>query len=171
MRSAMAPRPDATMGGETGLPGQPPRDPRRADSCAMKNPFRNLDEIRRDLDDIAIQVTHAQFFGTSSVAGWEPVINAFRCGDRFVICVELAGVDQATMEVSAEPRRLAIRGVRPLPEPPCDEAPAVQVLALEINHGRFERILELPADIDPDGVTAEHRNGLLWIKLPLRPPA
>jgi HSP20 family molecular chaperone IbpA len=42
------------------------------------------------------------------------------------------------------------------------------MLALEIDHGPFERIVELPADIEPKGVTAEHREGILWIRLPLR---
>jgi HSP20 family protein len=82
--------------------------------------------------------------------------------------VELAGVEKEAIHVQAESRRLTISGTRALPEPSCDEPPAMNVLALEIDHGPFERVLELPADVDPGRVTAEHRNGLLWIKLPLR---
>ena len=58
-----------------------------------------------------------------------------------------------------------------MPEPDCNEAPALQVFALEIDHGRFERVVDLPSPVETDRVTAEHRNGLLWIKLPLRPHA
>ena len=134
----------------------------------MKNPFRNLDEIQRDLGEIAVQLTHAQFFQVSIVKGWQPHLNAFRCRDQFIICVELAGVDKNALEVRAESRRLIIRGTRALPEPSCDEPPAMHVLAIEIDHGLFERVLDLPADVEPGKVTAEHRNGLLWIKLPLR---
>jgi HSP20 family protein len=134
----------------------------------MKNPFRNLDEIQRDLGNIAVQLTHTQFFHFSLPRVWQPALNAFRCGEQFVICVELAGVEKAGLDVRAEARRLIIRGTRQIPEPSCDEVPAVHVLALEIDHGPFERILELPADVDPERVAAEHRNGLLWIKLPLR---
>jgi HSP20 family molecular chaperone IbpA len=39
---------------------------------------------------------------------------------------------------------------------------------MEIDHGSFERILELPAEIDPEAVEANHREGLLWVYLPLR---
>lgn len=134
----------------------------------MKNPFRNLREIQKDIGNVAVQLTHVQFFRFGASSGWQPAINAFRCGNHFVICVELAGVDKSAIELRAEPRRLTLRGSRPAPEPACDEAPAVHVLALEIDHGAFERIVELPADIESEGVTAEHRNGLLWIKLPLR---
>ena len=44
----------------------------------------------------------------------------------------------------------------------------VQVLVMEIDYGAFEREIVLPCDVDPDGVTAEKRDGLLWIFLPLR---
>jgi HSP20 family protein len=134
----------------------------------MKNPFRNLDEIQRDLGNIAVQLTHTQFFHFSVPRVWQPALNAFRCGTHFVICIELAGVEKAGLDVRAEARRLIIRGTRQIPEPSCDEVPAINVLALEIDHGPFERILELPAEVEPEGVVAEHRNGLLWIKLPLR---
>ena len=137
----------------------------------MKNPFRKLDELQRDLGDIAVEITQAQFISCTIASGWKPAINAFRCGDTFLICVELAGIDKSAIEVRAEPRRIRIRGVRELPEPSCDDPPALQVLALEIDHGRFERVIEFPAEVDPDRVRAEHRNGLLWIKLPLRADA
>jgi HSP20 family molecular chaperone IbpA len=37
---------------------------------------------------------------------------------------------------------------------------------LEINYGDFERILELPTDIDPDATRAIYRRGFLEIILP-----
>jgi len=134
----------------------------------MKNPFRNLDEIQRDVGNIAVQLTQVQFFHVSVHRRWQPALNVFRCGEQFLVCVELAGVERAAFEVSAESRRLVIRGTRALPEPSCEDPPAMHVLALEIDHGPFERTVELPADVDPERVTAEHRNGLLWIKLPFR---
>jgi HSP20 family protein len=134
----------------------------------MKNPFRSLQEIQRDLGDVAVAITHTRLIHFSGAAGWQPAINAFRCGRQFIICVELAGVERSAIDVRAEAQRLIIRGSRAMPEPACDEEPAAQVLALEIDHGQFERVLELPAEVEHERVTAEFRNGLLWIKLPLR---
>ena len=134
----------------------------------MKNPFRSLHEIQRDLGDVAVAFTQTHLIHFTGSAAWRPSINAFRCGHQFLICVELAGVERSGIEVRAEARRLTIRGSRPMPEPACDEEPAAQILMLEIDHGRFERVLELPSDVDHEHVTAEFRNGLLWIKLPLR---
>jgi HSP20 family protein len=135
----------------------------------MKNPFRSLHQIERDLGDVAVAITRTQLVHFSGPTGWHPAINAFRCGNQFVICVELAGVERSAIEVRAESRRLIVRGTRAMPEPACDEEPTAQILALEIDHGRFERDLELPAEVDHERVTAEFRNGMLWIKLPLRP--
>lgn len=134
----------------------------------MNNPLCNLDAIQRDLGRIAVQLTQVRFIQWAASRTWQPALNAFRCGHQFIVCVELAGVDQRALDVRAETRRLVIRGMREAPEPSCDE-PALHVLALEIDHGPFERVLELPAEVDPQGVTAEHRDGLLWIRLPLRP--
>jgi HSP20 family protein len=133
----------------------------------MKNPFRNLDQLQRDVGDIAVQITRVKLVHFTTPKGWQPAVNAFRCGNAFTICVELAGVDRDAIEVRAETRRLIIRGHRPAAEPACDD-PAMQVLALEIDHGPFERVLELPAEVEPDRVTAETRGGILWIRLPLR---
>jgi HSP20 family molecular chaperone IbpA len=44
----------------------------------------------------------------------------------------------------------------------------VQLLAMEIDYGPFEREVLLPASVDIDNVHAEQRNGLLWISLPLK---
>lgn len=133
----------------------------------MKNPFRNLAQLERELGDIAVQLSRVHFVQISTPKVWHPALNAFRCGRQFIACVDLAGMNKASIEVRAEPHRLVIRGARALPEPPCDE-PALQVLALEIDHGRFERMLELPAEIDPRRMATEYRQGFLWIRLPLR---
>src|SRR4051812_32438676 len=102
----------------------------------MKSPFRKLEELQHDLGEIAVQITKTQFFHFHVPQGWRPAINAFRCGDRFMVCVELAGVDKESIDLRAEPLRLTIRGRRATPEPSCDDR-AVQTLAIEIDDGPF----------------------------------
>ena len=99
--------------------------------------------------------------------GWRPSVNAYRCAEQFVVFVELAGVPAESVEVSAQPRRLTIRGTRPAPEPGCRRSDLAQLLALEIDQGSFERSLDLPQDVDPSRMTSECRDGLLRIQLPL----
>lgn len=102
-----------------------------------------------------------------SVSPWSPNLTVHRCADRFLVWVDLAGVDRAAIAVRAEPRRLNISGERRLPS--AAGGPCLQVLALEIDEGAFHRTIHLPEEIVPDAVTAEHRDGLLRIELPLAP--
>ena len=96
---------------------------------------------------------------------WRPAINAFRCKKAVSICVDLAGIDKSRIDLRVEPRRITLRGSREAPEP-TDQA--VQMLALEIDYGPFEREVELPVEVDVEEARAEQENGLLWIYLPLK---
>ena len=101
---------------------------------------------------------------------WQPAINAFRCEKAVRICVDLAGVDRSHIDLTVEPRRVVVRGTRIPPEPTHRQGRAVQMLALEIDYGPFEREVNLPADVEVDieEAHAEQENGLLWISLPLK---
>ena len=101
---------------------------------------------------------------------WHPAINAYRCRDCVLICVELAGVDASRIHLQAEPNRLWLHGRRVPPEPPPSEGAPLQVLAMEIDHDRFEREIILQVQVDPSQIHAEQREGLLWIRLPVTPP-
>lgn len=98
---------------------------------------------------------------------WTPAINAYQCRDQIIVCVDLAGVDRQQIDLHAEPRRLRICGLRQPLETTGDEGPPLQVIALEIDQGVFQREISLPSEINPAAVRAEQRNGLLWIYLPL----
>jgi len=44
----------------------------------------------------------------------------------------------------------------------------MQMIAMEIDYGPFERGVRLPGEVDVTKVRAEQKNGLLWIHLPLK---
>jgi HSP20 family protein len=112
-----------------------------------------------------VSVTRVQFW-PGARHRWQPSINAFRCERGVRICVDLAGVEKSSIDLALEPRRVVVRGSRNPPEPTSERA--VQLLALEIDYGPFEREIDLPIDIDVEGAHAEQANGLLWITLPVK---
>lgn len=120
----------------------------------------------RDWDEITIIETRTS--GHPFAAGWRPAVNAYRCRAHFVIFADLAGIPPEAITVSVEPRRLVIRGTRPVPEPGCERAELARLLALEIDHGAFERVLDLPQAVNVDDLATEYRDGLLRIQLALR---
>jgi HSP20 family protein len=119
------------------------------------------------LGEVSYQVTRVQLW-RAPAHKWQPAINAFRCETAVRICVDLAGVEKSSIDLTVEPLRLVLRGTRAAPEPADGEARPVQMLALEIDYGPFERTVELPAQVDTERTHAEHENGLLWIYLPLK---
>jgi len=121
------------------------------------------------LHDVTHELARSQFSQFASRT-WEPAINAYRCAKSVRICVDLAGVERSLIDLTVEPRRVLIRGTRELPEPTHAEGRAVQLLAMEIDYGPFEREVPLPDEVEIDQAHAEQRNGLLWISLPLKQP-
>jgi HSP20 family protein len=99
---------------------------------------------------------------------WRPAINAYRCQGCIRICVDLAGVDKTDIDLTIRGRRLSIRGVRDVPEPGSEKKQAMQMIAMEIDYGPFEREVALSDEVDAKKVHAEQKNGFLWIHLPLK---
>jgi HSP20 family protein len=99
---------------------------------------------------------------------WQPAINAYRCEESIRVCVDLAGVARADIDLTIESQRLILRGTREVLEPVDAEECVLQTIAMEIDYGPFLRVLSLPEDIDVDQTKAEQRNGFLWITLPLQ---
>lgn len=112
-----------------------------------------------------VTVTQVQLWQSARFT-WQPPINAFRCESGFRLCADLAGVKKETVELTVERRRVTVRGTREAPEPSGEDPHGLQVLALEIDYGPFEREITLPAEVDVEQARAEQENGLLWIFLP-----
>jgi HSP20 family protein len=113
-------------------------------------------------------VTYRLRFSHSRPHTWRPAINAYRCEECIRICVDLAGVAKSDIDLTIKGLTLSIRGIREVPEPGDDESGAVQMIAMEIDYGPFQRDVQLPQEVDIRKVHAEQREGLLWIHLPLK---
>ena len=130
--------------------------------------------IEGKIGEVAYQLTKVHFAQfQESGARWRPQVNVFQCVSCFRICVELAGVSDENVEIDVGPGKLRISGHRDAPEPLNQQerafSPArkpVRVIAMEIDHGAFERDLEIPEGYDYRGLTTEWDNGLLWIRMP-----
>lgn len=135
-------------------------------------PTSQLQRLHGRLGELVYEMMKLRFSHFKPASPWAPSLNVYRGEHCISVCVDLAGVDKSTIELKVEPQRLLLRGRRTAPEPDKDVCTVVQVLAMEIDYGPFERELTLsPMNVDTTGVTATHKNGLLWIYLPLRAQA
>ena len=133
-----------------------------------KNPRAiRLQRLQGQLGDVAYELTKVHFATFRPATHWTPAVNAYQCEHCIRICVDLAGVSRSDIHLEIGPGLLTISGQRELPEPE-DQDHRMQVLAMEIDHGYFERQIKLPSTVDRARVKAEQKNGMLWVHLPLR---
>jgi len=92
---------------------------------------------------------------------WKPPMDMNDTPEEVVIVAEIPGVDKDDLEVEISSKAVRIQGNRFARHCSGD---ATYRLA-EIQYGRFERVLFLPAPIDPEVVSAAYQNGLLEIRL------
>ena len=109
-------------------------------------------------------------FYAYSNESWTPNVNLYETETAYVVCVDLAGVDKEKIDLTVADQRLKLRGARAVPIQPDAEAEMaskrVKVHLMEIDHGGFSREVELPHDVEHDKISANYRNGMLWIELP-----
>ena len=96
-----------------------------------------------------------------SGGGAYPPMNVFRKGDDFIVITELPGVKKSDRDVQVKGRTLRLSGVKSVDFP---EKAAVH--RRERLAGRFDRAVTMPVEINPDGVKAEYRDGVLALYLP-----
>lgn len=94
-----------------------------------------------------------------------PPVNVSEDTENIYIRTELPGIKPEDMDISVEGETLAIRGERKLVE----AGENVSYHRRERESGRFRRTMTLPVRINPEGVSAAFRNGVLKITLPKAP--
>jgi HSP20 family protein len=94
-------------------------------------------------------------------APWQPSADVYRTKDGWVLKFDLAGVRADEVTVSIRGRRVCVSGVRrdTVVEEGCS------YYAMEISYNRFERYLDMPANLENARVTIEAREGLLMVRM------
>jgi len=92
---------------------------------------------------------------------WKPQMDIYETPEEIIIRAEIAGVDKENLEVEISTRAVRIYGNR-------TEIPRIDNATYrlaEIQYGKFERILFLPALIDTEMVSSSYQNGFLQVRL------
>jgi HSP20 family protein len=127
-------------------------------ATAFGDPFETLFSIQRALE--AREASDWLRNQTTSQGPFPP-INVFQQGDDILAIIELPGVDKSVLQVQAKENTIRISG-RKTPSYP----EGVSLHRRERSAGEFDRTLSIPVQIDPDGIRAEYRDGILALYLP-----
>ncbi len=124
----------------------------------LSDPFDALLGLQRALES----TRSSDWFGlgTTSHGGFPPV-NVFHQDDDFVVIAELAGINKSDLDIQVQNRQLRLAGKKVI-----EYDDRASLHRRERLAGSFDRTISFPTDVDPDGVKAEYRNGILAIFVP-----
>ena len=125
---------------------------------SFRDPFEELFAIQRALD--AYRASD-WLGGRTTGMGSFPPINIFQQGHDFVAIVELPGIDRKDLDIQAKENTIRISGKKGINRPE-----GASMHRRERVSGIFDRTLSVPIEINPDGIKAEYRDGILALFIP-----
>ena len=126
-----------------------------------RRPSLELGDLHRRMEQAMETLLHASGVA-SGAGGWAPRVDIRETADVFLVTVDLPGVQRDGIDLTVEGSYLHITGVR---HDPALEG-CVRWHQMEIAYGSFERIINLPFEIDPDRIHASFQDGFLNIEIP-----
>jgi HSP20 family protein len=134
------------------------------------DPFREFVQLQ---DRINRAFTHAHGRsendeGLMTSGSWVPPVDIFQNGEHEVVMkAELPDMTREDIDITVEKGTLTIKGEKKF----SNEVKEEQFHRIERRYGTFSRSFTLPETVDATKVSAEYRNGVLTVRLPLREEA
>jgi HSP20 family protein len=123
-----------------------------------------FDRLQREMNYLfnALTGTGKAFTDTLwSGAKLFPLLNVNEVDDHFVVTAEIPGMKTEDLEIKIEGDTLSLKGERK----PCELSEGSSHHRRERATGAFQRSLTLPTRVDPEGVKATYKDGVLMINL------
>ena len=132
------------------------------------DPFRDLMSIQNELNRLFGRTYGGGEPGSAQTGSWVPALDVYETVDKFVVTVELPGIEPEDVEVSVEDSTLTIKGQR---EFFYKDATEDSFQRIERRYGAFSRTLSMPTTADTERVEASFDKGVLTIELSKREEA
>ena len=114
-------------------------------------------------DQLLTDLWRAQFGGRHRGGFW-PAVDSYRTENpaQLVVIVELPGIDPEQVQIVLHDRALIIAGERIRPK-----TGGRRYHQMEIDHGPFQRRIQVHEQVDAEAASATYERGLLRIVLPI----
>lgn len=134
---------------------------------------KKLVRMKREMDkfvkDMTAAYSPAQDPALMAAFGSDVRVDVAENDEGFIVTADLPGMDKDKIDITLESGRiLKISGARHVEK---KETSPGGVIRQERMEGKFERVLELPAECKSEGISASYKNGVLEIAIPKKTPA
>ena len=130
-------------------------------------PWNALNQLHNQFSRLLDREFDTGASSSAATADWIPPADVEEYNDRFVLKLDVPGVDVSAIDITLDQGLLSVSGER-----------AKDVLAKEVErsrserpYGRFHRRFTLPDTVDASGVHASGRNGIVEVTIPKQPKA
>lgn len=129
-------------------------------SLVRHNPWSLFDQLQRELNRYPMK--NEDDNGDVVTSDWAPSVDIKEEDDRFLLVADIPGVDPNDIEVNMEHGILSIKGERESEKKTEREG----YKRIEREHGIFYRRFTMPDGVNPDGIDANCKNGVLTVTIP-----
>ncbi len=130
-------------------------------------PWNVLSQLHGQLNRILEKDFEQASTSSAATADWIPPADIEEYSDRFVLRLDVPGVDLAAIDITLDQGVLSVSGERPQPV----DTKNVERTRTERPFGRFHRRFTLPDTVDAASVNASGRNGIVEVTIPKQPKA
>jgi len=132
------------------------------------DPFRELNAVQERMNRLFGDVYRAADDDVMRRGAWAPPVDIYDSGNHeLVIKAELPDMSKDDIEITVENNTLTLRGEKKMDSAMKDEC----CHRIERTYGTFSRTFSLPTTVDTSKVSADYKNGVLTVKLPVREEA
>ena len=128
-------------------------------SVVRWSPFREFDNLFQTIERPAPVLRRAD---------WLPLVDIRENEDHYAIDVEVPAVASEDLNVSVTDGVLSVSGERKVAQHSDADG---RVHRVERRYGKFIRNFQLPDDADQEAITAENRDGVLYLQIGKRASA
>lgn len=122
-----------------------------------------LHPLERDIERLFEDFWLPPFDETPGRMGsYLPPVNVREEDNQVVVSAELPGMEDKDIEVTVRKDTVRISGEKKEET----EAKEEDFYHVESSYGRFDRLIDLPTEVDEDKAQAEFKNGVLRIRMP-----
>ena len=132
------------------------------------DPFRELSAVQDRMNRLLGEIYRPGEEDMMRRGAWVPPVDIYDSGNHeLVIKAELPDMSKDEIEITVENNSLTLGGEKKMDSSIKDEC----CHRIERTYGTFSRSFSLPPTVDTTKVSADYKNGVLTIRLPLREEA